>query len=80
MQKDVTAFTTLDNPDDRRITKVRTTKGTRGFGRNTVSAFVPDGSLPLFRDFFDSRDALAEKINQELLDAHLLLWKRENIY
>ena len=80
MQKDISTFKSLDDSDDRRITKVKTTKGTRGFGRNTIAAFVPADALPLFIDFFDKRDALAEKINQELLDAHLLLWKRENIY
>lgn len=80
MGKDISKFRTMDNASDRRITKVKTTKGTRGFGRNTVAEFVPEETLPMFTDFFDKRDALAIKINQELLDAHLLLWKRENIF
>ncbi len=80
MQKDITQFKSLDQGIDHRITKVKTTKGTRGFGRNTIAAFVPEDSLPMFYDFFDKRDALAVKINQELLDSHLLLWKRENIF
>lgn len=80
MGKDVSQFKTLDAPNDRRITKVKTTKGTRGFGRNTVKDFVPSAALPMFMNFFDRRDTLAVKINRELLDAHLLLWKRENIY
>lgn len=80
MRKDITTFKSLDKPNDRRITKVKTTKGTRGFGRNTIVGFVPETALPMFYDFFDKRDALAEKINQELLDSHFLLWKRENIF
>lgn len=80
MQKDVSSFKKLDDGNDRRITKVKTTKGTHGFGRNTIAAFVPEDKLPLFYDFFDKRDALAVKINDELLAAHLLLWKRENIF
>lgn len=80
MQKDITQFKSIDQDSDRRITKVKTTKGTRGFGRNTVAAFVPEDSLPMFNEFFDKRDTLAVKINQELLDSHLLLWKRENIF
>lgn len=80
MRKDISAYQLLDRDNDRRIAKVKTTKGTLGFGRATVAAFVPEDSLSVFYDFFDRRDSLAEKINQELLDAHLLLWKRENIF
>ena len=80
MGKDVNAFKTLDKTDDHRITKTKTTKGTHGFGRNNLRSVVPDDTLPMFYDFFDKRDALAVKINQELLDAHLLLWKRENVF
>ncbi len=80
MHKDITTFKSLDRENDRRITRVKTTKGTLGFGRHTVEGFVSDENLHIFTDFFDKRDALAEKINQKLLDAHLLLWKRENIF
>jgi hypothetical protein len=80
MGKDVKTFQELDKADDHRISRTKTTKGTHGFGRNNLKGVVPDDSLPVFYDFFDKRDALAEKINQELLDAHLLLWKRENIF
>lgn len=80
MHKNVDSFKTLEAPNDRRITRVKTTKGTRGFGRNTIAGFVPAADLPIFMDFFDKRDTLAIKINQQLLDAHLLLWKRENIF
>lgn len=80
MGKDAGSFRKLDSPDDRRITRVKTTKGTRGFGRQTVASQVPSEALPLFTRFFDARDTLARKINRELLDAGLLLWERENIY
>lgn len=80
MDKDVIKFQTMDKISDRRITKVKTTKGTRGFGRKAVAEFVPENSLPMFYDFFDKRDTLAMKINKELLESRLLLWKRENIF
>ena len=81
MGKDDSSFQTLDAEEDTRVMyKVRTTKGTRGFGRNTIRSAVGSEDLEMFYHFFDVRDALARKINQELLDAGLLLWKRENIY
>lgn len=80
MGKDAVSFRTLDSKDDRRIAKVKTTKGTRGFGRSTVKFAVASADLPLFEKFFDARDILARKINSGLLKAHLLLWERENIY
>lgn len=80
MDKDVNTFQTLDKQDDHRITKTKTTKGTHGFGRNNLKGVVPDDSLPMFYDFFDRRDALAVKINRELPDARLLLWKFENVF
>lgn len=80
MHKNVGDFHTLASTDDRRITRVKTTKGTHGFGRNTIADYVPEEDLSMFFNFFDARDTLAHKINRELLDAHLLLWKRDNIY
>lgn len=80
MGKDVSKFQTMDKTSDKRITKVKTTKGTRGFGKNTIDSVVPKEVLPMFYDFFEKRETLAEKINDELLDAHILLWKRENIF
>lgn len=80
MHKDITTFKSLDSATDRRISRTKTTKGTKGFGRNNIRGFVPEDSLPIVYDFFDKRDILAKKINRELLDAHLLLWERENIY
>lgn len=80
MGKDITSFQELESDDDRRITRVKTTKGTRGFGRNTIRYVIGSKDLPIFERFFDSRDTLARKINRQLVEQHLLLWERENIY
>lgn len=80
MGKDTSTFSTLDKTNDKRITKVKTTKGTKGFGRNTIAFAVGSQDMPIFNKFFDARDILAKKINKQLLDSHLLLWERENIY
>lgn len=80
MGKDISTFQELDSEDDRRITRVKTTKGTRGFGRNTIRYVVGSKDLPIFERFFDARDTLARKINRQLVEQHLLLWERENIY
>ena len=78
MGKSTADFTTLEI--DKRITKTKTTKGTKGFGRNTIKYVVASEYLPIFTHFFDVRDVLAKKINKQLVDAGLLLWERENIY
>ncbi len=80
MGKNVSSFTTLDKANDKRITKVKTTKGTKGFGRNTIASAVGSKDLEIFFRFFDTRDVLAKKINKQLLEQNLLLWERENIY
>ena len=80
MGKDTSTFSTLDRANDKRITKVKTTKGTKGFGRNTIAFAVRSQDLPIFNRFFDSRDVLARKINRQLVEQNLLLWERENIY
>lgn len=80
MGKDVSTYKTMDKADDRRITKVKTTKGTKGFGRNTIAFAVGSTDLPIFYRFFDARDVLAKKINRQLVEQGLLLWERENIY
>jgi len=80
MGKDVSTFQTVTADDDRRITRVKTTKGTKGFGRNNIQYVVDSSSLPVFEKFFDARDALARKINRQLVEQGLLLWERENIY
>ena len=80
MGKDSSSFKELESDNDTRINKVKTTKGTRGFGRNTIKYAVNSEYLPMFIHFFDVRDALAKKINKQLVDQKLLLWERENIY
>lgn len=78
MGKDVSSFKTLDNYTG--ITRVKTTKGSRGFGRKTIKYAVSSKYWDLFEAFFDARDVLAKKINRQLVDSGLLLWERENIY
>ena len=80
MGKDSSSFKELESDNDTRINKVKTTKGTRGFGRNTIKYAVNSEYLPMFIHFFDVRDALAKKINKQLVEQKLILWERENIY
>ena len=80
MGKDVTTYATIEKANDKRVTKVKTTKGTKGFGRNTIASAVGSKDMPIFIKFFDARDVLAKKINKQLLEQKLLLWERENIY
>ena len=80
MGKSISNFKEWETENDTRINKVKTTKGTRGFGRNTIKYAVKSEYIPIFTDFFDKRDILASKINKQLVDAGLLLWERENIY
>ncbi len=79
MGKDINSFKNLEN-DTRMLYRTKTTKGTRGFGRNTIKSAVGGDDLYIFYDFFDKRDTLAKKINKQLVDSGLLLWERENIY
>lgn len=79
MGKDPNEFTNLDDKN-KRIEQKKTTKGTQGFGTNTLKSVVPSKDLELFYHFFEVRNNLAIKINEELLDSKLLLWKRENIF
>lgn len=80
MGKNPADFQDLKNDADRRITRVKTTKGTMGFGRKNIELAVPKTELAVFIRFFDARDRLAWKINCQLVEQHLLLWERENIY
>jgi len=80
MGKDTRTFSTWNKTNDKRISKVKTTKGTKGFGRNTIACAVRSKDLPIFYRFFDARDVLAKKINKQLVEQNLLLWERENIY
>lgn len=80
MGKDDSSFSNLNTENDTRINKTKTTKGTKGFGRNTIKYAVSSEDLPIFEHFFDVRDILAKKINKQLLDSGILLWERENLY
>ena len=80
MGKDVSSFRNMSMDKNRRITKVKTTKGTRGFSSKNIEYVIPGSCLPLFQTFFEARDALARKINRQLVEHHLLLWERENIF
>ncbi|MBO7566803.1 MAG: hypothetical protein J6T60_06890 [Bacteroidales bacterium] len=80
MGKDVASFSELKTENDTRISRTKTTKGTKGFGRNTIKYAVSSDAFSIFDDFFNARDILAKKINRQLLEAGLLLWERENIY
>lgn len=80
MGKDASSFKELDTENDTRITKTKTTKGTKGFGKNIIKYVVSSKDLPTFENFFAVRDVLAKKINRQLVDSGLLLWERENIY
>ncbi|MBR3091124.1 MAG: hypothetical protein IKH10_03920, partial [Bacteroidetes bacterium] len=80
MGRDVSSFKELDSSNNTRLTKVKSIKGTRGFGRKTIKYAVSSEYLPIFYHFFDVRDVLAKKINKQLVEQKLLLWERENIY
>ncbi|EPQ8113092.1 hypothetical protein ACUWKM_000586 [Campylobacter upsaliensis] len=79
MGKDPNEFTNLDDKN-KRIEQKKTTKGTQGFAKNNLKSVVPSKDLEIFYHFFEMRNNLAIKINEELLDSKLLLWKRENIF
>ncbi len=80
MGKDTHSFSELEASRENRITRNRTTKGTKGFGRKTIRFVVPSTELQIFDRFFNIRDILAKKINRQLIENGLLLWERENIY
>ncbi|EAH5982559.1 hypothetical protein EF869_04405 [Campylobacter upsaliensis] len=77
MGKDKNAPTSKRN---NQTIRTNTTKGTLGFGQKNIKFVIPSNDLKLFNHFFEVRKILAEKINEELLDSKLLLWKRENIF
>ena len=80
MGKDTSSYKSVENKNEKRIVKTKTTKGTKGFAKHTIQYVVNAQNLPIFDTFFNKRDILAKKINTQLLDNHLLLWQRENIY
>lgn len=80
MGKDTSSFKELETDNDTRITRTKTTKGTRGFSARNIPYAVAKEYLPIFENFFCARHILAQKINDRLVAENLLLWKRENIY
>ncbi len=75
-------FVEIDKEEDTRtLFRVRTTKGTKGFGKQYVKDIASSkADQQMFLEFFENLGKLAEKIDQELIDGGLLLWKRENIF
>lgn len=80
MNKDTSKYQTLEKTKDKRLTKVKTTKDTRGFSKLTYKDFVLSDYWNEFDVFFEARKALAEKINDQLYEEKLILWKRKNIF
>ena len=79
MKRDTSSYRTLDKKNDKRITKVKTTKGSLPFKKETVKRYVSEEYWSDFEEFFNSRTILAERINEQLIEQNLVLWKRENI-
>lgn len=80
MGKDVESFKEAENVKGKRISKMKTTKGSLPFKEENMKSVVRSAELPIFHTFFKARRSLGEKINKQLLDAGLLLWERENLY
>lgn len=80
MRKDVDSFKEAENVRGKRISKMKTTKGSLPFKDINMKFVVGSAYLPIFDKFFKVRRTLGEKINKQLLDAGLLLWERENLY
>lgn len=78
--RDASSYQDFETDNDKRIAKTKTPKGTKKFARTTINQLVDSVSLPIFEHFFDMRDVLAYKINDQLVEQGLLLWKRENVY
>ncbi len=79
MNKDTANYKTLEKAKDKRVTKVKTTKGTIGFSDKTFQDYVLPEYWDDFYEFFEKRKNMAIRINQQLLEENLILWKRENI-
>ena len=80
MGKDVDSFKEAENVKGKRISKMKTTKGSLPFKDINMKFVVESAYLPIFDKFFKVRRTLGEKINKQLLDAGLLLWERGNLY
>ena len=82
MGKSEASFREIKKEDDKRtLLRTKTTKGTIGFSKKSISKIITDQqTLSVFNDFFDKRDVLAKKINKLSLESGVLLWDRDNIY
>ena len=80
MEKDATAYQKRDTATDRRLTRVKTATGARGFSQINIRKVTSEEYWPMFDRYFEAKKTLAEKILQQLTDAGLLLWKPSNVY
>jgi hypothetical protein len=80
MEKNANAYQHLNAVSDRRVTRVKTQKGVKGFSKVNVRKVTNREYWPMFDTYFDAMKNLAEKIIKQLVDANLLLWEPSNIY
>lgn len=79
MRKKASNYQTRTTPNDRRVTRVKTATGITGFSQKNVKKITDETFWPIFDRYFDAQRKLAEKINRQLLEQELILWKHENI-
>ena len=79
MNKNATVYQTRDVANDRRITRVRTATGVRGFSPVNIRKVTSEEYWPMFDNYFVLQRALADKINRQLLEQNLMLWEHENV-
>ena len=80
MKKGTTSYKTRDTPNDRRVTRVKTGVGTKGFSKINIRKVTSEDYWPVFDQYFDAMKILAEKIVWQMVSKGLLLWKPSNIY
>ena len=80
MEKDAKGYQPLVKANDKRMTRVKTQKGAKGFSRINVHKVTDAKYWPLFDLYFDAMATLAEKIIRQMVETRLLLWQPSNIY
>lgn len=80
MQKDATSYKTRETPNDRRVTRVKTGVGAKGFSKVNIRKVTSEEYWPVFDKYFYNMKVLAEKIVCQMVNKGLLLWKPSNIY
>lgn len=80
MKKDATAYQVRDVAKDRRVTRVKTGPGAKGFSKVNIRKVTSGEYWPIFDSYFDAMKVLAEKIVEQMVSKGLLLWKPSNIY